>query len=333
MEPDFQIIIKGVQSELANNIGNAIFEVMAVFEQEDQIDFRRLHRIIVTTDLPKELEELSGNTASGNPITYTEEEYAIGVAKVLILPCENEFEILLIINANVTAALVPEEPEGYQTKNFRGALHLLHHELCHIHDANKKLDALNDVMLKQRYIGKDIFIRPLAEICWSEYIANYLSSSTADDHSLKSMTDMLSDAIGRTKQSIDSEIYSYRYHGDLGRLMDLFQRHGEFLAKTAAYTLGYIDGLDKKLQELSIEAHDQLSDSYFQPVWNLMQKALRNMRASYPDGWTGSDIFDELACAIEDYYAIMGLILSTTKDGRAYVDIPFNPETTPPLIS
>jgi hypothetical protein len=332
MESNLQITIKGLQTELATSIANAIGEAVIAFKQADEdLDFRRMYRIVITTDFSGELAELSGSTASGNPIRHTDEEYAVAVAKVLILPRGEEFEILLIVNGYVAAALVPEDPEGYQTERFRTVLHLLHHELCHVHDGNKKIDAFREEILCHRYRGKDLFIRPLAEVCWSEYIANYLSSSTANDDSLMATTDFLVDAIKRTKSCIDTEIISYRYHGELDRLMSVFQRHGEFLAKTAAYTLGYIDGLNKELAEFSITAHNHLSGSYFEPIWTAMQTALRNMRGLYPDAWTEISVFDGLASVIENYYARMGLVLSTTEDGQTYIDIPFRPETTPLL--
>ena len=288
-----------------------------------------MHRIIITTDFAGELAELSSFTTSGNPITYTDEEYAIAVAKVIILPRDDEFEILLIINANVAAALAPEDPEGYKTENFHTVLHLLHHELCHVHDRNKRLNAFQKVINQHRYRGKEEFTYDLAGLCWAEYIANYLSSPTAEDFILEYTAEMFVDAIKRTKQSIDEEIIEYRYHGNLDQLMDVFFRHGKFLIRIAAYILGYMDGFGKELPELSIKAHDSLSNSYFEPIWNAMQTVLRNMREDYPDGWKEVSIFDELAYVMEDYFARMGLILSTTEDGQIYVDVPFRPETTP----
>lgn len=332
IESDLQITIKGVPEESATNIGNAILEAVRAFNETDKdLDLRRMHCIIVTADFSRELEELSSSTASGNPITYTDEEYAVAVAKVMILPRDEELEILLILNAHVAAALAPENPEGYQTEGFRTVLHLLHHEMCHVHDDNKKIDAFQKIMLRHSYVGKEIFIRPLAEVCWAEYIANYLSSPTANDEFLAAMVESFADAIERTKPCIDEEIISYRYHGDLDQLMAMFQRHGAFLAKTAAAIFGYMDSLDIELSELSIKTPDNLSGSYFEPTWNGMRTALRKMRGLYPDGWTKLTIFDELAYVIEDYYARMGLILLTTQDGQAYVDVPFTSENTPRL--
>lgn len=330
MESDLQITVKGLPADIGSAIGNAVATVVRTFkEADDYLDFRRMHRIVVTADFAGELAELSAATVSGNITTYTNEDYAVAVAKVMILPRDEEFEILPIVNANIAAALAQEDPENFDKELFRSALHLLHHELCHVHDDNKKIDAFKSHMLRTRYTGKDMYIRPLAEVCWSEYIATLLSSSTAGQNDIAGMTGSFAEAIKRTKQEINKEIISYRYHGDLMKLLGAFGRHGEFLAKAAAYTLGYVDGLGTSLAELSIEASETLSGSYFEPTWKAMHSSFRKMFKIYPDGWQDLAVMDDLALSIENYYAEMGLILSTTEDGQAYLGVPFRPETTP----
>ncbi|MCA1636461.1 MAG: hypothetical protein LC802_22925, partial [Acidobacteria bacterium] len=242
MESNVQITLKGMHEEFANEIGNAVAGIVRALTEH--LDFRRMRRIIITTDFAGELEELSRQTASGSPITHTNEEYAVAVAKVMLLPHGDEIEIVPVINANIAAALVAQDPDNNDEERFNNVVHYLHHEFCHVHDDNKKIDALYAVMLRHSYGGKDIFTRPLAEVCWSEYLANRLSSATATEGVISDMTMSFKEALVRTKPVIDKEILSYRYHYDLDRLMGVFQRHGEFLVKTAAYTLGYVDGLE-----------------------------------------------------------------------------------------
>jgi len=330
MESDIQIIIKGVQTELAKNIGNAVFGAVKAFKQANEnLDISRMHRIILPADFAGELADLSRETASGSSITYTNEKYAIAVAKVLILPRDDNYEIVLVINANVAAALAPKNKEYNKSQEFLTALHLLHHEICHVHDDNKKIDAFNGIILRHSYKGKDMIIRPLAELCWSEYIANFLSSSTAQEHWISIMTESLSDAIERTKRKIDRKIFEYRTHSDLDKLLNQFHRHGGYLLRVAAHTLGYIDGLNKPLEKLSEKAFESLSGSYFESTWESIQVSLRQMRHSYPDGWVDIEIYNNLADAIENYFGEMGFYLASTEDEQVYVNIPFRPETTP----
>lgn len=326
---DCQITIKGLPETSAYLVADAISHIVRHFSQEDYaLDFRRLRRIIVTTDFAGELAELSGFTASQNPITYTDEEYAGAVAKVITLPCEADFEVLLIILADQAALLVSDGNDNVNSEECLTALHLFHHEFCHVHDENKKLDALPGIMLRHSYSGKDVFVGPLAERCWSEYIANLMSSSSVNDDWLAKMIGCFDDAIVRTKRVIDNEILSYRYHGDLDHLMSTFCRHGEFLAIAAAYVLGYVDGLEKPLSVLSPRANERLAGSYFEDTWHALHQALRTMRRLYPEEWKDLSVYRDLSQAIEDYCAGMGLILLATDDGLANVNVPFRRETS-----
>lgn len=51
---------------------------------------------------------------------------------------------------------------------------------------------------------------------------------------------------------------------DARSLMGEFGRHGEFLPKSAAYVLGYLDGLGLSLSELSMDVAEQVTGSYFE---------------------------------------------------------------------
>lgn len=324
---------------MSKAIGQAVFETVRALEgMGEGLDFRRMHRIVVAMDFGRELAELSTATASGNLITHTNEEYATAMAKVLLLPQGEDYEIVPVVGAKYALALIvsggmedaDEEAEYSPSELRRLVLHSLHHELCHVHDYNKQIDAFGTVMLSPYSSGKDAYIGLLAEACWSEYIANLMSAPTADVASVGGMVESLGDAITRTKPDFNSEILAYRVgHVDLQQLLGAFQRHGVFLAKSAAYVLGYMDGLNVSLEELSADTSDRLSGSYFEPTWNAMHEALRGMRQRYPDDWQDLGIYGELAEALERYYVEMGLVLSTTKDGQLYVHVPLRSETTP----
>ena len=175
-----------------------------------------------------------------------------------------------------------------------------------------------------------MFLGPLGERCWSEYIADFMSSSTATGDWLASMARSLADAIARTRNRVNREILLYRFHGsDLNHLIEEFRRHGEFLPIVAAHILGYMDGLGVPLSGLSSAAAERLAGSYFETTWNALHKAFREMRELYPERWKDLGVYDNLARVLDDYYAMMGLVLSTTEDGGAYVDVPFRLGTAP----
>ena len=327
MEPDLNINIKAtLKDEFARKIGLAIIDAIKAFEKFDSnIDFRRMHRIIVASDYAGELANLSLNPQSTEP-RYTNEEYGVGIAQVRTIPYGGSFEFVPVINASIAAGLVQDNEEGYNSEEFKTTLHLLHHELCHVHDNNKKLDAISDMYLDD---PKDEFLIPFADKCWTEYIANFLSCDTVTLDAISMICENFIGAVQRTKDDIDSEISKYRLHGDLDGFIAIFHRHGHFLAKSAAYVLGYMDGLDAPLEKLSTEASECLAGSYFENTWNKMHDALKHMRNLYPDQWKDLSVYHPLRDVLDSYYDDMGMILSVTADGQLHMGIPFRPENTP----
>jgi len=333
MEPDCQVTVRGLPEPVAQSIGEALFAVVKTLAQaRDPLDLRRMRRIVVTTDFAGELTELSRSTTSGNPITYTHEEYAIAVGKLVALPRgDGDYELLLVIDARIAAWLALEDSDGCDSEDSQTAVHLLHHELCHVHVGNKIIDTFPPRMARRSWSDKDMLVRPLAEGCWDEYVATIMSSATATKNWLATMADSFESAIARTKQVVDHEILSYRCQrsGNPHQLLLAFHRHGWFLAEMAARILGYMDGLGVSLPELSSSAADRLSGSYFEATWQALHGALKEMRRLYPDGWNDLSVYDNLAAVVEKYYARMGLVLSTVGNGKAYVHVPFRPETSP----
>ncbi len=264
MEHDLNINVKAaIDDESAYKLGYTIIDAIKAFEEIDKnIDFSRMHRIIVAADYAGELSALSNNPVA-EPL-YTDEEYAVGIAQVVTLPCQGGFEFVPVINASFAMNLLPDNEKGYEAETFRTMLHLLHHELCHVHDNNKKLDTIGTAWTDN---PKDEFLIPIADKCWTEYVANFLSSETATKDAVDIICDNFIDSIKRTKENIDADIRKYRSHGDLDRLVAIFRRHGHFLAKSAAYVLGFMDGLDTTLEKLSSEASGLLKGSYFEDTW------------------------------------------------------------------
>jgi len=324
MEPNLNITVKGVEETLANRIGNAVLDTIRIIEGIDKnLDLRRMYQITVAADYAGEL----ANTATcPENMAYTNEEYAVGVSQVMTLQHEGNYEFVMVVNAGLAVDLVQDNEEGYRSDEFMTTLHLFHHELCHVHDNNKKCDAIENMYPEK---AKDHFLLTLSHFAWCEYIANFLSSTTAKRPAIEMVLETFIDAVKRTKDDIDSEISDYRLHRDLNTLVGVFHRHGHFLAKSAAYVLGYMDGLDITLEKLSSEASEVLAGSYFEDTWDKMHDALKSMRSLYPDQWDSLEAFDQLNGVMDSYYSDMGMVLSNTEDNQLYMHIPFKPENTP----
>jgi hypothetical protein len=48
--------------------------------------------------------------------------------------------------------------------------------------------------------------------------------------------------------------------------------------------LGYVDGLERPLKDLSADVSAALEGSYFERTWDELHSALRNMYSTYPEG-------------------------------------------------
>src|SRR5215212_6063682 len=110
-ESDLQISVKGLPNDaVANAVGTAVLTVVEEVERAGEgLDLRRMHRIVIAADFAGELAELSAATASGNPIRHTNEEYAIAMAKVLLLPHGEDYEIVPILGAKYALALLASD--------------------------------------------------------------------------------------------------------------------------------------------------------------------------------------------------------------------------------
>jgi len=297
-------------------------------EEMFNLDLRRMHRVVVAADFDEALKELSTQTASGNPIAYTNEDYALGVAKVLMLPHEAGAEVVPVLNANFAVGLVLVEETPGET--FKWVAHMLHHELCHVHDHNGFIDAFSDQLFHPYGDAKMGETYGSANACWAEYSANRRCAVSAQRADVETTAQTFLSALLRTKDLVDSSICDYRYHADISRLMDEFERHGGFLLRSAAYLLGYLDGLDRTLAEVSVGAQRELTGSYFESTFTAIAERFRELWTQRDTvGWESLSDFENLATVVDDYYSIMGLELELMPDGSLYVGVPFRPETTP----
>lgn len=331
MEDDLRLAVKGLSDDVAQNLGVAVAEVVRQLEAiEPGLDLRRMHEIVVAVDYGAELEALGTCCASGRSPSYTNEDYALGLGQVLTLPDGDGAVILPVLDARLVVSLLDVLDENLSPE-FGLSLHLLHHELCHVHDMNRFIDAFGDHLWTLAYSGKDAIIRPLARTCWDEYAANRRCVASLPQDFLASMTESLQEGIGRTKRLVNEAILDYRFHSDIDVLLAEFDHHGKFLPKAAAYVLGYMDGLNVSLAEMCPDADQTLSGSYFEATFQSMQTALRRVWALPAQDWKSLSMFDELASVIDEYYCTMGLEIEALDSGELYVGVPFRPETRPGL--
>lgn len=117
--------------------------VKALERLDGELDLRRMHRIVVAKDFAGELAELSAATASGDPITHTDEGYAVAVAKVMVLPRGEDYEIVPVISAHYESATgrVYESTWKFNPLLFKGRGYIRRYGM---HDLAKAVKAMSD---------------------------------------------------------------------------------------------------------------------------------------------------------------------------------------------
>jgi len=322
MESTLNIIADSIADESASHLTSVLKTIINRLQSDfERLDLRRMNRVIITANLGNTLLELYGGNKS--KATFTEEKYATAMAKVVLLRKDSGFEIVPVIDSRL---LLPFTNREITDTALAYLFHLIHHELCHVHDENQKIAAFPDIILKTTYIGKQAIIMPLVEAVWSEYFAERYSSQTIDDETVSGFLTHFRDALIRTKPLVDSDIYRYRTAKNINTLLEVFSRHGHFLPKAAAYWLGCIDSIEVP-QVLTDKLMSELQ--YFDEPFHSMHSALKKMYDLYPKQWKTMAVYDELAAAMERYYNIMGFyLIQNTTDGL-YIEIPLRPETNP----
>lgn len=312
MDNNINIDVYGLSEISSLLIAENILSIIKSFEM---LDIRRLHNIIITDELDKELSLDFGSFRNFSD--------SLAYAKVVIIPTDNDFELVIVIRTDFSINLIEENINSMNHKKYLNALHVLHHELCHVHDYNQRINIFKEKFLQTHPNGKDILLYPLAELCWSEYIANYLSSSSARK------CDMPNDIIAsfetllrETKIKIDLEVEIFRTDNDIKSLLSFAKANIAHLIKSSSYVLGYMHGMHTDLSKVNPNLDLYLQGSYFSSSWNFLSDVLANMRRSYPLDWQKESIFENLMYVLDELYARLGIVLSENERRELFFEVP-----------
>ncbi|NQY92753.1 MAG: hypothetical protein HRT43_01190 [Campylobacteraceae bacterium] len=271
------------------------------------LDLRRFKQIIISNDVNTEVNKIKNTKHRKNASIY---------AKVITTIKNEQINILLILKKNYSQTLIKNSNDVLQYQN---AIHIFHHELAHIHDFNKKIDIFEMQMLNDNYEGIQSITYPLAEVCWSEYIANFISSSTTTKNSFPLLTaQALVSLILSMNTEIKTKIQVYKSNKNRIDVFDDVKTDIEKTIKTAAYLLGYLDGLSITLAQLSDKIDYLIAKSTFKKTWDLMSRELSLMRSLYPYNWDNISIYNGLAVCFCNYYKEMGLVLKENDNKEIY---------------
>ncbi|MCP4969587.1 MAG: hypothetical protein GY932_03195 [Arcobacter sp.] len=301
MLKNINIKINGLTEQTSLKVRDSLVEII---NQLSFLDLRRFFNIIITSNFERDIESLSSSKKSlfkNRYRTTSNNTYAM----VITVPKDDDFELILVIKSEFVKSIL----KNHKTQSYKNSFHILHHELAHIHDNNNKIDSFKELMKKKSYQGIDSITYPISEICWSEYIANYLSSSSAKDTNYpKSMAKALLIQIKDTQFDVKTQLMAFKINKNRQDLIDNSIEKIKSLLKSASYLLGYLHGLNITLEELDEKINFQLEVSYFFDIYKAIEYEFYSLGNVYPNAFINLNIYRNLSFYIEGFLNQMGIV-------------------------
>lgn len=280
------------------------------------MDFRRFKNIIITSNFNRDITRITSlaTTSFKNDYKSNRNSYA----EVLTIPKDDDFELYLVIKSDFARNIT----KRHDKQEYKDAIHVIHHELAHIHDNNKKIDVFKELMKTSKYKGISSITYPLAESCWSEYIANFISSQSAIDTKYpKMIAETLIEKIEIAQRDIKTSLLAYKINNKRDDLIETSILQIDSILKSASYLLGYLNGMKITLAEIDDEIDLKIETSYFKDFWEIFKHEIASIHQLYPHGFVNLNIYKNLASYIEIFYSQMGLVLDEDEKGRLKIHI------------
>lgn len=189
---------------------------------------------------------------------------------------------------------------------------------------------LPGVVLELKLPYREAVLFRIASSCWDEYIASRLSACFGKEFTTKDFEGTFCSVLKQAKDRADAVIRQYRMHGDRARLIDDVTGEYRRTLVYASYLLGHLDGLGESVESSAPEADELVqSTSYFTPFFERLRSELRTMHDGYGE-WKSIDAYEPLKTIVYEMLKVGGIDIQQ-REGGAYVDVPFTPQTTPSL--
>ena len=259
------------------------------------LELDTLDRIVISThftDAVCRIQEEYEINESG----HTDRPEGVAVAKVLHTSRpDNALQQTIVLSLDLVTTMFSTAPDQL--------IHLVHHELCHVHDNymqqkmhSRKARCVRSMNALERTLAHN------AKPIWSEYVAVRLSCSSVselkpsgfppDDLYVSHLLDVIESCgkrIGKAKAE-------YRYHGNTLNLFLFCQEETSFLFMIAAKIHGYIDGLNLAESDIkNIDAY--LRETFYFDCWVKQRECLRHLYSIYPE-WDDIHQLGDLGQAI-----------------------------------
>ena len=299
--------------ERAEAFGKLISVYVSLFGEHFELG--GLNGVTIAGDYNQALASLDRGFRTETVLTAST-EFAQGVAMSPLVVRDGKIKSHIVLNADFIVPI-----ESTSNPDFDRAVQILAHECAHV-EVTSKFDSCYPGTLLQPQAGdfRNELRWPIIMSCWDEYAASYLAAPFGRD-----LTEDFETTFLHTLERVDAvaltAMWSYRMHGDHGRIAgEIFNIYGALL-RYASYQVGNLASSNRTMMDLA-RTKAALQGHWFEPHCSELEAALNELRASY-GSWDSKEPFERLGDVAEQLVAERGLTLTSLDDGTVYVEVPF----------
>ncbi len=295
---------------------NATTDLISQLSKDLNVEL--LESFIVPNDFGKELTEFQ--LLNGLTVEYTNDDTGRAFGKTLSYVNNGKHCITVFIDKSILFHAFSDNSETSKL-----AIHLIHHELCHVHDDIIRARLFGvDYIMKERGDFNEV-LKIHANAIWAEFIATKLSIS-----SIYVGYDMnigyLFQIIDLEKDKCEQYIDEYRVSNDIDTLLNRIELSSFYVLRLACIVYGNLIGISEILDENSYEEmkksiDDKIAETYIKDIWIELGRILSVMNNEYPD-WNGEVHIENLSKIVLMTWNEMGIFPLETEEG-IYIEVPY----------
>ena len=290
-----------------NLVDKAIFET----SQQLGLNIESLDGVTIAYDYRAALAGLDRGFQSNNPLTPTGDSIADGVAMAPMVRRDGRVMSHVVLNASILPTI--EQPISGLDGRY-----LIAHELAHVHEHHCRDQVLPNTLLEPFDDPDDHSVLwQIAEACWCEYAACYLSAAIAPSHAAIFETTVV-DVLTDCRPRIIAIKQRWILDRDFGAALTAMASEAGAVLKYVCYLLGHAAGLDKPPDEIAPRAWEVMrGHDWLYPWVEKTDTVLRDLLERFEE-WTGMNAFAPLKEVARGLLADCGVSL-TQRDGKPYV--------------
>jgi len=280
------------------------------------IPLSRLDGITFAADYPAALTQLDRGIPGVRPPTTVPPSEGVGIAQAPIVMRDGIVKARIIAQAWVGLGLVSQNDE-----HIPFAVHILAHQLALVAMVHYTDTALPGTLLRPITGALNQMLYGVVSPAPDSYFAARFSAPYAPDDTTQTYRELALDALRRLQGIIPSQRVAYRFHGDIGRLLEAILPVVRSFLHRIATLAGHCAGLEPPLAVTGADLAQELERGGL-AAWLV---TFQNDLAKFSDRageWQSFDEFYDFTKHVERVLWQFQIIPWEKENGEIYVTIP-----------